>query len=174
MTWKKVLSWIAMLGLLISASGCATAISKGLRDQADRNINYGEVLKNPDTYRGVLVIWGGDILSTKNLKEGTLLEILQKPTDFEDRPKDVDQSAGRFLAMYQGYLDEAIYAKGREVTVAGKIQGRKVMPLGEITYTYPLIEAAEIYLWPKRSEERYYYPPYWYDPWWYYPYWRYW
>jgi len=58
------------------------------------------------------------IIGAKNLKEGTLIEMVRKPADIERRPKDCDESDGRFLALYEGYLDVAIYNRGREVTVA--------------------------------------------------------
>ncbi|MFB0520309.1 MAG: Slp family lipoprotein [Desulfatiglandales bacterium] len=154
--------------LFLFASGCAPVISKELRTQVAREITFTEVRKNPDLYKGKLVLWGGVIIGAKNVKEGTLLEVLQTPTDRRGRPKDVDQSGGRFMALYDGYLDVAIYSQGREVTVAGEITGKKVLPLAEITYQYPLIAIKEIHL---IKEEKYYpYPYWWYPPWWYYPY----
>jgi outer membrane lipoprotein len=103
------------------------------------------------------------------------MEILQKPADIEGRPRDVDESDGRFLALYKGYLDTAIYSREREVIVAGKVMGKRVLPLSEVVYTYPLISIKEIHLFKARKEERFYpYPyPYWgysprfYDPYWY-------
>ena len=105
------------------------------------------------------------IVSSKNAREGTLLEILQKPSDRRGKPKDVDESGGRFLALYQGYLDVAIYRPGRKVTIGGEISGKRVLPLGEINYTYPLITVKEIYLWPEEKEVN---PRelYWPCPWW--------
>jgi outer membrane lipoprotein len=65
----------------------------------------------------------------------------------------------------------AIYNGGRKVTVAGEVRGKKIQRLGEIDYTYPLISAKEIHLWPVEKDERVYCPyPYWHYPWWYYPY----
>jgi len=161
-----------LLGLSVLASACAPAISKGLRAQVDQAIRFEEVIENPGAYQGKLVLWGGVIIGAKNRREGTLIEVLQKPTDMEQRPKDVDRSEGRFLALYDGYLDVAIYAQGRDVTVAGEIKGKRVMPLDEIEYTYPLILVKEIHLWPLKSDDRVYPYPYWHYPWrWYYPYW---
>jgi outer membrane lipoprotein len=101
-----------------------------------------------------------------------MIEVLQKPADTRGKPKDVDESEGRFLALYPGYLDVAIYNGGRKVTVAGEIQGKKIQRLGEIDYTYPLISAKEIHLWPVEKKDRVYYPcPSWHYPWWYGPYW---
>ena len=159
------------LALFLFVSGCAPIISKELRSRVEREITFPEVLKNPDAYKGKVVIWGGVIIGAKNAKEGTLIEILQKPSDSRGRPKDVDQSHGRFLALYDGYLDVAIYSHGREVTVAGEIKGERILPLGEIEYSYPLISVKEINLWRPERKERVYLCPYWRYPWYlYYPY----
>jgi len=158
-------SCAVLLAVMFVATGCAPVISKNLREQVDKEISFKAVIKTPDAYQGKIVMWGGLIVATKNMKEGTLLEILQKPTDAQGRPKDVDRSDGRFLALYDGYLDSAIYSEGREVTVAGEIKGKRVLPMGEIQYTYPMILAREIHLWPARTRERIYMYPY---PHWYY------
>ena len=154
--------------------GCAPVISKPLRDQVDKNLTFRDVVKDPEAHKGSMVVWAGVIIEAKNTQEGTLIEILQKPADFLGAPEEADRTEGRFLALYNTYLDIAVYAKGREVTVGGKVQGKRIMPLGEIQYTYPLVVAKEIYLWPDTSKERlapYYYP---YPWWWYDPFWRPW
>jgi outer membrane lipoprotein len=163
---------VILLSLMFFVSGCAPVISKGLRAQVDKEIRFEEVMQNPEAYQGKVVLWGGVIIGAKNRKEGTLIEILQKPTNMEGRPKDVDRSQGRFLALYDGYLDVAIYAQDRAVTVAGEIKGKRVLSLDEIEYTYPLVLVKEIHLWPPKSNDRFYPYPYWNYPWgWYYPYW---
>lgn len=150
-------------------TGCASVISKELRDQAVMGLTFGEVLKNPEGHRGRVMIWGGMIIGAENKKEGTLIEILQKPLDSMGQPFYTDRSDGRFLALYEGFLDVAVFSKGREVTVAGEIRGQRILPLGDIQYAYPLIMAREIHLWPERRREEYYPPPSWYyppyDPW---------
>ena len=167
--------WIVILVALSFAMGCAPVISKPLREQVDKSLSFGEVFKDPEGHKGSVVVWAGVIIEAKNTKEGTLIEILQKPADFLGAPEKVDRSEGRFLALYDSYLDIAVYAKGREVTVGGEIEGKRIMPLGEIQFTYPLVLAKEIYLWPDMSKERlgpYPYPVY---PWWGYdPFWRPW
>lgn len=98
--------------------------------------------------------------------------MLQKPADTRGRPLDVDKSGGRFLALYPEYLDTAIYSKDREVTIAGKVLEKRVLPLDEIEYAYPLVLVKEIHLWRDIKEDRWGYP-YWYYPhWWRYPYWH--
>ena len=169
-TLKKVKCIPCIAALFVG--GCAPVISKELRTQIAAEITFRQVCENPDAYKGTLVLWGGVIVGAKNVEEGTLIEVLQKPTDRRGRPKDVDESGGRFIALYDGYLDVALYAQGRGVTVAGEIKGKRVQPLGDIEYQYPLIAIREIHL---VKEERYYpypywYPYWWYPPWWYYPY----
>ena len=162
-----------LLGFAFFASGCASVISKGLRAQVDDEMLFEAVIQDPEAYQGKIVVWAGVIIGSKNRKEGTLIEVLQKPADMVGRPKDVDQSGGRFLALYDGYLDMAIYAQGREVTVAGEIKGKRALPLDEIEYAYPLISVKEIHLWSLESKERVCPYPCWhhYPWWWYYPYW---
>jgi outer membrane lipoprotein len=165
--------FLLILFLLISA-GCASIISKQLKEEVSRDITFKEVIKDPEAYKGKIVLFSGVILGSKNTKEGTLIEMLQKPADIEGRPKDIDESDGRFLALYDGYLDTAIYNRGREALVAGEIRGKRVLPLDEIEYAYPLVSVKEIHLFKVRKEERFYpypYPYWWYSPWWHYPYW---
>jgi outer membrane lipoprotein len=163
-----------VLSLFLFVSGCAPVISKELRTKVAREITLRELLQDPDLHKGKLVLWGGVIIGAKNVKQGTLIEVLQKPADRRGRPRDVDQSDGRFMALYEGYLDPAIYSQGREVTVAGEVKGKRVLPLGEIEYAYPLISIKELYLWPPKVKERFYPYPYWHYPWWYDPYWGHW
>ncbi len=165
--------------LLVILSGCATIIKpQELRGMAQEKIALAQVVKNPEAYKGRTVLWGGKIMRVVNKKEGTLIEVLQLPLDINDRPKDVDTSQGRFLALQPGYLDVAIYRPGREVTIVGKVQAIKKLPLGEIEYSYPFLKVKGIHLWKTRPESIRVYPeyplyPYWYGPpcYWGYPWW---
>ena len=158
--------------LLLSTASCAPVISKQIRDQIRPDIAFKDVLNDPEHYKGQIIILSGVIIETKNTKEGTLLQVLQRPAGFRGQPKDVDETEGRFLALYDRYLDAEVYTKGREVTIGGEIEWKRTLtlPSGEIAYTYPLIQVKEIYLWP--IVERYYSPyPYYYYPGYYYPWW---
>jgi len=152
--------------------GCAPIISKAIRKNVSDKLTFKEIIKDPEAYKGKTVLISGIILGSKNTKEGSLIEVLQKPADMEGRPKDVDESDGRFLALYDGYLDTAIYNRGREAILAGEIKGKRVLPLDEIEYTYPLIAIKEIHLFKPKKEKFYTYPcPHWhYSPWLHYPY----
>ena len=154
--------------LLLSIASCAPVISKQIREQVRPDITFAEVLNDPERYKGQMIILSGVIIEATNTNEGTLLQVLQRPTGFRGKPKDVDETGGRFLALDNRYLDVYVYAKGREVTIAGEVQGKRTLPLDKTEYTYPLIYVKELYLWPV-TEKGYYPPPYpyyYYDNYW--------
>ena len=149
--------------------GCAHVVSSKLRKEVAEGVSFKKIIEDPDACIGKTVLISGIILGSKNTKKGTLIEILQKPADMQGRPKDVDESDGRFLALYDGYLDTAIYSRGRNAVVAGEVKGKRILPLDEIEYAYPLISIKEIHLFKPQKEQRFYTYPY--PHWYYYPYW---
>ena len=126
--------------------GCAHIVSQDLRDRAVKELRTDLFFREPNAHRGKIVILGGSIVSTLNTREGTYIEVVEKPLDYRGRPRYTDQSHGRFLVFYEGFLDTAIYSEGRNITVAGEVMGEKVRPLGEINYHYPLIKSRELHL----------------------------
>jgi len=90
---------------------------------------------------------GGTIVETKNQKEGTRIEVLQKPLDSQGRPLMTDETGGRFIVHVAQFLDAAIYHRGRSVTVIAEVAGVEVHPLGEIEYGYPALSARDVHLW---------------------------
>lgn len=163
---------ILIIVCLFMAS-CAPVISKQVREQVRPDITFTAVHNDPESYKGQVIVLSGVILETENMKNGTQLQILQRPAGFRGKPKNVDETGGRFLALDSRYLDAHVFSKGRSVTIAGEVLGKKVLPLGQIEYRYPLISVKEIYLWPAEKtypNRSYYYP---HDYWWWrsrYPY----
>jgi outer membrane lipoprotein len=176
--FRGFLAGAGLMVLLSSTVGCTSAISKQVRSEATVDLSLREVLVRPERYEGKVVIWSGTVLEAKNTPEGTLLKVLQKPADFQDKPKYTDVSEGRFLAIDRRYLDPAIYSQGRAVTVAGKIVGKQAMPQGDIQYTYPILEVKDLHLWPERNPDTNFADPYYYGYpviysrwWWRHPWW---
>jgi outer membrane lipoprotein len=173
--------WFFATILALSLTGCIHAIPKEILSEVDREISFTELQKAPKTYEGKVVLLGGVLVSVLNQRSGTLLVIYQTEIDREGRPVNLDKSGGRFLAFYRGFLDSAIYRKGRQVTLAAAVKGMKFMKLGELDYRHPYLVIKAIHLW--RTEPpviRRAYPwgiwgPWWADPWypWHIPYWRY-
>jgi outer membrane lipoprotein len=179
--WLRAALGRSGLLLLALLAGCsASPISKPLRQAAAQQPAFSDLAARPDAYKGRSVLLGGSIVQTTNLPKSTEIEVLQKPLDsYDDGPEDSDRSSGRFLVRCAGFLDSAIYAKGRDITVAGAVEGQETRALDQIQYAYPVIGCQQIYLWPNTPPAAYYYPypPYGgYGPWWpgFYPWYPYW
>ena len=129
------------------------------------------VQQNPDAYTNQRITWGGVILTTAVKEKGTEITILAKRLDRETRPIKSDTAPGRFIANINGFIDPAVYAAGREISINGVVVGADTRKVGEFDYHYPVIDADSHYLWPVRTQNNddFYYRDPWYDPW-YYPY----
>ena len=154
--------------LLLNIMSCTHAISREARDMAVRDIPFQWIAENPERYRGALVIWGGEVIESKNLREGTLIEVLQRPLGRSEKPDETKNSGGRFLVLYDaGFLDPSVFRRGTKITVAGVVEGKKVLQMGgmvrmgEVNYSYPYLMAREIHLWESdRFMDQYPYPYY--------------
>ena len=137
---------VCLLIITMSFYACAHVISEEVRLEADPEIAVPDLFKNPEAYRGKTVILGGNVIRSRNTPEGTYVEVLQKPLDSRGRPEDSDFSYGRFIVLSPAYLDNAVFSSGREVTVAGEVIGKKILPLDDIQYPYTLLKSREIHL----------------------------
>jgi outer membrane lipoprotein len=167
---------VAVLG------GCASVVPETIRTAAPDNVQIAQVREQPAQYRDTDVRWGGNIVSIRNERDHTVLEIIGRELDDEGRPREEDRSLGRFLAKVQGFLDPAVYKSEREVTVRGRVEGVVEQAIGDFHYSYPLVRADITYLWKPRPPLTsypyypYYHDPFFYDPWypWGPPYYRPW
>ena len=155
--------WIAVIAVLLSACATTPAPLKGAF--SDVTPEMVQSAASPPT--GEEVRWGGIIAEVTPGKEETCLTVLSRPLDSTGRPIEGDQTMGRFIACSKGFVDPAVYAQKREVTIVGTVQGTEVRNIGEYAYRYPKVALTTIYLWPKREKYRPVYPPPYYP---YYPY----
>lgn len=170
---------LVLSGLL---AGCAPSgiVPASLQTQVDRDLPFAQLKDSPDSYRGRLIIVGGEVLTAKRLKEGTRIEVLQIPLEESQAPgKDRMASEGRFLAIQKEFLDPATIPPGTRLTIVGEVTGATSLPLDETDYSYPTLEIKHLKVWPKQDNQTsrpgYFYAPsgrsgFWpYRP---YPYWR--
>ena len=149
--------WLPFRRLLLVLSGllagcAAPVLPASLQLQVDRTLTFAQLKDSPDSYRGRLVIVGGEVLSAKRLKEGTRIEVLQIPLEDSHAPgKDRTASEGRFLARQQEFLDPATLPPGTRVTIVGEVTGATTLPLDETDYTYPTLEIKHLKVWPMRD-----------------------
>lgn len=135
---------------LIALSGCSHVISSVNLEKADTSVSIAYLMKDPEKYKGKIIIIGGNIISVLNRSDGTWIEVLQKDLDSWGKPAENDKTLGRFIVFHEGYLDSAIYARGRLLTLAGEVMGAKKLPLGETEYNYPLIKSMELHVMDHR------------------------
>ena len=135
--------------------GCSPPFAQALLEELDRTVTFTELVRDPDRHRGRTVMVGGTIVEVKNLKEGTQVEMLQKPLDGEGRPAMTDESGGRFLIIVPQFLDAAVYHRGRSLTAIGTVDGSKMQLLGEIEYRYPVLTAKQVHLWSPYTGPRF-------------------
>ncbi|MDH3974600.1 MAG: Slp family lipoprotein [Deltaproteobacteria bacterium] len=155
---------MALILVFINLSGCASVIPRELKKDLDLDITFEDVIARGDSLSGEKILWGGVIATSKNEVGKTVIEVVQVPLGSSDRPGNIDLSKGRFIVEHKGYLETAIYSEGREITVAGKIRGTRPGKVGQMNYSFPLVESIKIHLWEKKVEEVYpYYDPF-YDP----------
>ena len=143
------------IGFVVFLTACAPAISKESLRRVDQEVTFQALLKDPERYQGKVVLVGGRIMTTSVREGESWVEVLQHPLDSQQKPQDTDVSYGRFLVRFEGFLDPAIYSGGKKITVVGEVQGKKVLPLNQMEYSYPVLLPREHHLWkPENPYER--------------------
>jgi len=158
-----------LLGLLVLLSACASTFPKALMEQVDPTVSFPQLAKNPEAYRGRIVMVGGELIRAVPGDGETELEILQRPLTPEALPRLSKESQGRFLVRVPGSLKRELPGLGGLIAVIGEVQGARERG-GE---ALPYLEARDLRSWP--SSAALLPPPYWVEPWppWYWrPSWR--
>ncbi|MEJ2345568.1 MAG: Slp family lipoprotein [Gammaproteobacteria bacterium] len=163
--------WLLLLGFLLG--GCAGNIPKEIRTPPPGNPPLQAVRAEPQRFTGVHVRWGGTIAEVQNRRHDTWVEVVARDLENSGRPIEDSRALGRFLVKIRGFVDPAVLAKGKALTVSGVVEGMVTKPIGDYPYRFPVVGAQTYYLWeplPKYSPSDY--PPWYYDPWYpfYYPY----
>jgi len=120
--------------------------------RVDRALTPRGALSAPSASLGRTVLWGGVILSTRNLETITRIEVLAYPLDDDEMPQRGRDPLGRFILERPGFLEPATYAEGRLVTVVGTLARIQDGKIGDSSYQYPVVDAGQLHLWAKNSE----------------------
>jgi len=139
--------WPVLLAALVG--GCATAFPESVMRTVDTRISADELLREPAALTGARVILGGEILAVQPRPGLTEIELLARRLRGDDSPERSDRSPGRVLFQTPEFLDPAVYAMGRRITVVGEVTGVEERRIGEVPYRYPVIRVERIRLWPK-------------------------
>jgi outer membrane lipoprotein len=155
---KKTVFILLISTVLLS---CAPVLRQDLAGRSVYNFPLADVTDNPGLYKGKVLMFGGVIVKTTLTREGSLIEALYVPVDSRGYHRGIDNSAGRFLALFPGsrkILDPVIFSANREVTIAGEYVGTRKGRIDEIEYTYPFFRIIELYLWEENKDGYYRYP----------------
>ena len=131
--------------LLLSA--CA-GLPSAVRDAPAVDVSYYQASRDINSYKDVSVRWGGVIIDVENEEHSSLVQVLFHPLDYNGRPQLNKPGEGRFVVKSTEFLDPAVYAKDKEITVAGVIKGDIERTVGKRIIQVPLLSATAIYLWP--------------------------
>jgi outer membrane lipoprotein len=137
--------------LAVLLAGCATAFPPEVMRGVDTRVTAEELGRDPLAHRGERVIVGGEILATQPRPGETRIELLARRLQDDHSPERSDRSPGRLLLRSPDFLDPAVYAPGRRITVVGTVTGAEEGKIGELPYRYPTIAAERIRLWPKEE-----------------------
>lgn len=113
-----------------------------------------QVAQAPERYARGQVIWGGTVVSVKNLAQGTEIEVLAFPLDSSQRPRLKDNAAGRFIAVMPGYVEPLNYPSGAPVTVSGTLNGSRAGQVGQASYVFPLVQVTQSHRWTADEMQR--------------------
>lgn len=146
MPLRRSKSFAVGLLLLLGLTACASVIPSSLKGQA-RVVPFPELHRAPESYAGQLLLIGGEVFAVKPKGEWIEIEVLERPLGFRDRPQLDRSPRGRFLVLstLQG-LDKI--KPGREITLVGEVRGSEVRPFEAVSYTYPIVMARYVHLWP--------------------------
>ena len=147
--------FIVFSSCILPWAGCASSdvVPDSLEPQIDKSLTFDQVIASPDSYRGRTFVVGGEVLTTKRLKDGTQLEVLQLPLDSDQRPvAQRTESQGRLLALDHQSTDPATLPDGTPVTMVAEITGVTTARLDESEYRYPTMDVKHLYVWKDRPD----------------------
>jgi len=139
-------SSLALLAVTI-LTGCATPSSLDTT-KVNSTVQPKEANSSSDSYLNKIVHWGGTILELKNLRDQTEVTVLGFPFDSSGAPNTGQKPIGRFILIKKGFLEPLDFRKGKVISAVGSISGKREGQVGESDYTYSLMEAQQIQLWP--------------------------
>lgn len=137
--------------LFLWMSACQAPLSKEIRSTADDETLFEAIFENPDDHKGKTIILGGEILQIRNIESKTEVEFAEIPLYSWDRPALGFDPGEHFFVLFPERLDEFFYKRGKVMTIAGRVIGKRTMHGRD----YPLFAYEEAYVWDKLREDRF-------------------
>jgi outer membrane lipoprotein len=131
-----------LLAIGLWTSGCAP-VALVDRGSVDLDLTPLEVSSIESLPEG-RVNWGGRIIRMEASGESTELEILGFPLKTSGIPDTDRASAGRFIALHQGFIDPLVYHKNKVVTMVGTLSGIRQGTIDGQDYRWPILRIEEM------------------------------
>lgn len=150
------MKYLSLLALCLSLTACST-LPPAIEDPPAVDISYSQASGDAARYRGASVRWGGVIIDGLNEQSFSRLQVMAYPLNSYGRPVRDKPPQGRFYVYSSEFLDPAVYAKGKEITAAGLLNGDEELMIGKKPLRLPKLNATTLYLWPEYDRSSYYY-----------------
>lgn len=134
----------AALALLVAA--CAPAPLYKV-PRASAAMTPAQALSEADSVRGQQVVWGGTVVSVRNLPDSTVVQVLAYPLDSSQRPRLKQPPTGRFLVEVPGFVEPLNYPTGAAVTLEGTLAGTRRDLVGKADYDFPVVKSSALHRW---------------------------
>ena len=152
MSGRYLFSILFVASILLSGCLSQRIVPESMEPLVDRTVSFRDLLASPESYKGRVLVLGGEVLTAKRLRDSTQIELLQLPLrDGKEPSLDRQQSQGRFLVLHQEFLDPATVVKGTRVTIVGEVSGTKTDRLHDVEYQYPTLIVKHLHVWPVQS-----------------------
>ena len=156
---KRVIM-LGLTGLLLG--GCSTVPKVLAYEPESRLVAYQPALQGME---GKPARWSGVISAVHNEQDQSVIEVVYLPLKANGVPTQTEQTPRRFLAVMKGFVDPTLYAKGRSLTVLGRLDKPVDSQIGDHKYRSSVPKVTASKLWPPVKEvEIRYMDPYFYDP----------
>ncbi len=139
------LRWLAPLFAMTLAACAPAPIYKVA--SGTLTVLPAQVAQAPEQYGQGEVIWGGTVIEVRNFPDHSEIEILAYPLDASQRPQPNTHGAGRFIAIYPGYIESFNYPVGALITASGQLHGSRAGAVDQAAYVYPLVGVAQSHVW---------------------------
>lgn len=106
-----------------------------------------QVATSPANFRNLQVVWGGSVISVRNLADHSEIEMLAYPLDSSQRPRMKEAAVGRFIVVMPGFVEPMDYPPGALVTVNGTLAGTRNGEVGHAGYTFALVHGQAMHRW---------------------------
>ncbi len=134
-----------MSSVLWALAGCTSVVPEALRAEVDRHLTYAQLAKDPESYRGRLVLVGGEVLRVQPTGRDMELTLTQRPLSPVDESPLLGIASGGDLVVQVPGAARAAFREGYVVTVVGVVLGRESAQDPE---SAPRLEARHVHVWP--------------------------